>query len=130
MKRIFSIIFFLCLAIKPAYKLGYVAYFELNINTIVEKYCVNKAKPQIKCNGKCHLAKKLALTKPSSKDNQKVISNSLSEAFLPVYFEKSNIDSSLYEPIEYKAKYWSIITKKYKTSLHIKTPPPQIYFPV
>ena len=34
--------------------------YELNIEVITEAFCVNKAKPELKCNGKCHLAEQLS----------------------------------------------------------------------
>ena len=49
------------LSLRPMYYLGQVAYYELNIDYIVETYCVNKDKPELQCNGKCHLAKQLQL---------------------------------------------------------------------
>jgi hypothetical protein len=33
--------------------------YELNKAAITEEFCVNKAKPELKCNGKCHLADQL-----------------------------------------------------------------------
>ena len=33
--------------------------YQLQKARITERYCVNKARPQLKCNGKCHLAKQL-----------------------------------------------------------------------
>lgn len=33
--------------------------FKLNQHEIERLYCVNKAKPQLHCNGKCHLKKQL-----------------------------------------------------------------------
>jgi autonomous glycyl radical cofactor GrcA len=40
-------------------KLGIVAHWKINQAAITQKYCVNKAKPALKCNGKCHLKKQL-----------------------------------------------------------------------
>ena len=34
--------------------------YQLNQAEITRKYCENKAKPKLQCNGKCHLAKQLA----------------------------------------------------------------------
>ena len=34
--------------------------YQLNKEVIAQKYCVNKDKPQMKCNGKCHMKKELA----------------------------------------------------------------------
>ena len=33
--------------------------YQLNKARITELYCVNKARPQLHCNGKCHLAQQL-----------------------------------------------------------------------
>jgi hypothetical protein len=33
--------------------------YQLNKARITEQFCVNKARPQLRCNGKCHLAKQL-----------------------------------------------------------------------
>ncbi|MCF8244646.1 MAG: hypothetical protein K9J37_09520 [Saprospiraceae bacterium] len=37
-----------------------VAKFKLNQAEIERLYCVNKAKPEIQCHGKCHLQKQLS----------------------------------------------------------------------
>ena len=36
-----------------------VVNYQLHKERIAELFCVNKAKPQLHCNGKCHLAKQL-----------------------------------------------------------------------
>lgn len=33
--------------------------YQLNKARITELYCINKARPQLHCNGKCHLAQQL-----------------------------------------------------------------------
>jgi len=72
------------LAVRPAYNIGYVAYFELNIDYIIEKYCINKEKPQLNCKGKCHLMSKLDVsTQNDTKPSYALITNS----FFPVYFQ-------------------------------------------
>jgi hypothetical protein len=73
------------LIVRPLYNIGYVGYFELNIDSIVENYCVNKEKPELQCNGKCHLATQLGVKSNSS--NKASILGSLFEAFVPVFFE-------------------------------------------
>lgn len=39
-----------------------VGYYALNVNEIIEKYCVNKDIPELQCNGQCHLAKQLKIS--------------------------------------------------------------------
>ena len=36
-------------------------HWKINQTAITEKFCENKAKPVLKCNGKCHLMKQLKL---------------------------------------------------------------------
>ncbi|WP_052503504.1 hypothetical protein [Lacinutrix sp. Hel_I_90] len=77
-------------AARPLFFAGYVAYFELNIDYIIENYCVNKEKPQLQCNGKCHLAKQLASV-PSSIDLENELAlNNLVESFFPVFYLNYN----------------------------------------
>ena len=90
MKVYFTYILFLAFALRPVYNLGYVAYFELNIDYIIETYCVNKEKPQLQCNGKCHLAKQLTLTTTDTEDSNTTYFASFFEAFFPVYFQEYN----------------------------------------
>lgn len=50
--------------VKPALPvLDYIVNYEY----IVAELCENKAKPELKCNGKCHLAKELAKASESEK---------------------------------------------------------------
>ena len=60
-------------------------YYQLNIDYIIETYCVNKDKPELKCNGKCHLAKQLQVVN-SKQDKSNSKTDLLFEAFYPVYF--------------------------------------------
>ncbi|WP_010522032.1 hypothetical protein [Aquimarina agarivorans] len=115
------------MSIKPAYKLGYVAYFEMNIDTIIEKYCVNKDKPIMKCNGKCHLSKKLSLTQiDDSLTSERQIATSLIEAFIPVYFTKTqDLKSNKFYFSDTK-KVWFHTASDYLVSLSITSPPPQV----
>lgn len=63
------------------------AYFELNIDYIIETYCINKDKPQLNCDGKCFLAKQLNLQTDENKETKPYLA-SFSEAFLPVFFQE------------------------------------------
>ncbi|HSD13512.1 MAG TPA: hypothetical protein VLB74_02570 [Flavobacterium sp.] len=51
-----------------------VVEYVLNYDYIVKELCENKAKPEMKCNGKCHLMKELAKVSendnPASKDKK------------------------------------------------------------
>ncbi|WP_459211787.1 hypothetical protein [Aquimarina rhabdastrellae] len=105
MSRLYATILLLVLTMQPAIKIGNVLYYQLNIDYIVEKYCVNKARPQLKCNGKCYLNKKLQLQQGSTETSEKTIL--ITEAFLPLYFQQQDIQLSqpLYFDIT-SSKFW------------------------
>lgn len=74
MKR-FVIILVVVMFLKPILP---VLDYIINYDFIVKELCENKSKPEIKCNGKCHLVKELAKaseddkpTNPSKKNNSK-----------------------------------------------------------
>jgi len=43
--------------------------YQLNQAEITRKFCENKAKPKLQCNGKCHLAKQLAKQEKQEKSS-------------------------------------------------------------
>ncbi|SFZ92315.1 hypothetical protein SAMN05428642_102652 [Flaviramulus basaltis] len=43
------------------------AYYEIDTKGFIEKLCENKDKPELQCNGKCHLKK---VTESSSKESK------------------------------------------------------------
>ena len=45
-----------------------VSFYEVNKEYITKNYCINKAKPEMKCDGKCHMKK---MIKKSKKEEQK-----------------------------------------------------------
>ncbi len=67
------------------YYLSCLAYYEFNINSIVEKYCVNKNKPELHCDGKCYLAKQLNKASNSDDNNSNKFLSVIHECFIPVY---------------------------------------------
>ena len=85
MKKISLILILISFSARPFYQLSYFAYYELNIEYITAKYCVNKDKPEMQCNGQCHLMKELAIGTPK-KDNARSIR--LIEAFILFIFRK------------------------------------------
>ncbi len=72
------------------YFIGQVLYYQLNIDYIIETYCVNKEKPEMQCNGKCHLAKQLQVVSSSSDDEQNKVLNVVFESFFPVFLNEQS----------------------------------------
>ena len=56
--------------------MGFLFYFSLNKEFIIQEYCVNKAVAELKCDGKCYLKKGLSLNcdiqKDTSQDNKDI----------------------------------------------------------
>ncbi len=50
-------------------------YWKINQKAITEKYCENKARPELECNGQCHLKKQIKLI--SQEDSSKDVKNTI-----------------------------------------------------
>lgn len=70
--------------------MGYLAYFQLNIDYIIDTYCINKDEPEMACNGKCHLSKMITPSETPTEDTQGVLH--ITEAFFPVFHQYKNND--------------------------------------
>ncbi len=126
MKACFAYILFLAFALRPAYNLGYVAYFELNIDYIIETYCVNKEEPKLQCNGKCHLAKQLKSTPNNSTEETSPYLTSFFEAFFPVYFQEYAYNFKLKENGVLKRHNWNYNTQLISLFKENLDRPPQV----
>lgn len=84
------------LVVRPVFIAGHIAYYQLNIDYITEKFCENKEKPQLQCNGKCHLAKELSVvsSNTTSEDANKTKIVSAYKSFTPLFNQNivSNFD--------------------------------------
>jgi hypothetical protein len=58
--------------------------YSLNNSEFTEKYCENKAKPVMKCNGKCKLAKLAKETEKNDSDKNISIEKELELYFQPI----------------------------------------------
>ena len=59
MKKTISLFLITILCIPIGIKLGIYIQFKLNQDVIAKAYCKNKDKPEMECNGQCHLAEKI-----------------------------------------------------------------------
>lgn len=69
--------------------------YIINYDYIVKELCENKEKPQLKCNGKCHLKKELAKTAAVEKNSTSDKKLSLSQQIDVLFFQEVKISSSL-----------------------------------
>lgn len=59
LRRIFSFLLLLLFVSKLTYSLIWQVHYELNKAEITARYCENKNRPELHCNGQCYLAKQL-----------------------------------------------------------------------
>lgn len=123
LKTIFAYILLITIAFRPIYNIGYLAYYELNIDYIIETYCINKEKPEFKCNGKCHLASKLTGNSAEEKDTTSIL-NAIFEAFTPVYFQASDTCLALELFPSSKSQNWNYNRTFSSYKIDKLSPPP------
>lgn len=91
LKKLLVSILLFSLLMRPMYYVGQFLYFQLNVDYIIENYCINKDKPKLQCNGKCHLAKQLTLTSDSDKEATIPLhTKNLQNAFTVVFYQASS----------------------------------------
>ncbi|MBL7745083.1 MAG: hypothetical protein JNN00_16535 [Chitinophagaceae bacterium] len=59
MKRAASVILLFIFSAQTFYYAGITCWFYINRGYVAKELCVNRSRPELKCNGKCFLAKKL-----------------------------------------------------------------------
>ena len=60
MRRFIAYILLVFLCIQTFFNLGISVYWLLNREYIASRYCINKKRPELHCDGKCYLRKKIA----------------------------------------------------------------------
>lgn len=124
LKGVFTFILFLAFALRPIYNIGYIAYFELNIDYIIETYCINKEEPELKCNGKCHLASKLSSNMNTSNEEPSVLT-SIFEAFVPVYYQEYKLPKSIKLTVTSTENNWGYYSLFSSRNIDEISPPPR-----
>lgn len=89
MKRIISIALLSILLSYSFNQVGIFIEYVSDIETFTELYCENKDKPEMQCNGKCHLADQLA-----ENEEQKQRKEVTSPTEIILYFSPSNVEVS------------------------------------
>ena len=65
MKKVFSFTMTMLFLLVSFQQGLIIVHFKLNQKNIEQEFCVNKAKPEMQCHGKCHLKKELEKSDPS-----------------------------------------------------------------
>jgi hypothetical protein len=61
-KKVFAIILVIIFSFQLFYTTGFTIWFFANRTSIAKEYCINKDRPELKCDGKCFLNKKIKET--------------------------------------------------------------------
>lgn len=59
MRKVFSITMIILLLLVSFQQALIIVHFKLNQQRIEREFCVNQARPEMQCHGKCHLKKEL-----------------------------------------------------------------------
>ena len=86
MKNVILIAASLIMLTKPLWP---VVEYVLNYDYIVNVLCENKDKPEMQCNGKCHLSKELA--KEAGAENDNPFNSKTSKTEIPQFIISENI---------------------------------------
>ena len=79
-----AVIIIIVLFLKPVFP---VVEYAVNYDYISKVLCINKAKPKLKCNGKCHLMKELA---KASDDEKPISSNKKTNTLNDLFVQEVN----------------------------------------
>lgn len=111
---------------RPIYFVGQVLYYQLNIDYIIETYCINKDKPELQCNGKCHLAKQLQVTQPETQGDENSAISVVVEAFYPLYLQFMTSEDDTLVSLIYPKQSWSSQAFKTKDFIEELFHPPRV----
>lgn len=96
--------------------------YLLNTQYITQTYCINKNKPQLHCNGKCHLKSQLSKTSNDEKSATPIITIN-SELYTNVSLIRFTFDKQ----IIFTTKQFSnfVLIPYTEQSIPVISPPPQ-----
>ena len=87
--------------------------------------CINKDKPELQCNGKCQLSKKLIETAPVNSDNDNPTIPPINLEDYPITYLHSDKNSLVSLSTSSKTDYSTIKNKKSKNYINSVFRPPQ-----
>jgi hypothetical protein len=107
MKKSLALLVMLAVLLQSFGSVGVWISFKANQGYIAAKLCVNKVRPQMRCNGKCYLVKKLKQAEQQQQaDNQKSKAelNWICEAFSAI-FAQNAVQSSVLRHVTYYVRH-------------------------
>jgi hypothetical protein len=97
--------------------------YQFNRAAIAEQFCVNKTKPKLNCNGKCHLSKQLKKAEQHDPSDENGFPP-LKELNQPNWLTASTIEINVY-PVLTHHQYPQIEPQPLNGFLRIVLPPPE-----
>lgn len=99
-------------------------YF-INQAEITELFCINKAQPQLQCNGKCHLIKELV--KADTQNEEMPFSQNANEYHLELTFIlDKKADNPCFHLSEKNTEWLAFSEEFTNRTIDILTPPPKV----
>lgn len=120
MKKVFSITITILLLLVSFQQALIIVHFKLNQKAIEKEFCVNKAKPELQCHGKCHLKKELQETEKNTDLELRSISKKIDIALI------ANIEFAVSVPKAIHSKKVNLYKEsgQLEPCLEIFVPPP------
>jgi hypothetical protein len=110
LKKILVILLTLLIFIQPLSKVWIFVSFKINQDYIAKNLCENRAKPMLKCNGKCQLMKKL---KQADKDEEKQTPQTIKEK-LEVLYCHNQANFNVSQKFDFEVKKQSFFGYKFQ----------------
>jgi hypothetical protein len=110
LKKILVILLTLLVFIQPLSKVWIFVSFKINQDYIAKNLCENRAKPILKCNGKCQLMKKL---KQADKDEEKQTPQTIKEK-LEVLYCHNQANFNVSQKLDFEIKKQSFFGYKFQ----------------
>lgn len=110
MKKILVILLTLLVFIQPLSKVWILVSFKINQDYIAKNLCENRAKPILKCNGKCQLMKKL---KQADKDEEKQTPQTIKEK-LELLYCHNQVNFNVSQKFDFVVKKQSFFGYKFQ----------------
>jgi len=110
LKKILVILLTLLLFIQPLSKVWIFVSFKINQDYIAKNLCENRAKPILKCNGKCQLMKKM---KQADKDEEKQTPQTIKEK-LEVLYCHNQANFNVSQKLDFEVKKQSFFGYKFQ----------------
>jgi hypothetical protein len=81
--KFISLVLIMALSFQCLIKIGLISYYSINIEYIIAELCENKDKPELKCNGKCYLKKKMGEADKAEKQTAGIFKQIEFPVFIP-----------------------------------------------